>query len=127
MTLERKLPTEKIEEGFGAHRDQPGSVIAAVGHDPRFLVARRCYRPAIAFGLGAGIGKIQILHPLHLDVQPRKRVADHVGRIRRTAELLPATGIKTMLAQQRGKFALTHLAFAPGVHLATPPWLFLES
>jgi hypothetical protein len=66
---------------------------------------------AIAFGLHARVGEIQVLNPLHLDVQPRQGVADHVGGIRRTAELLAAPRVKPVLAQERGKFAFADLAF----------------
>ncbi len=68
-------------------------MIAAVRHNPRFA-------GGIAFSLRAGIGEIQVLNALDLDVQPRQRFADHVGDWE-TGELLAAPGVKTVLAQER--------------------------
>ncbi len=74
----------------------------------------------IAFGLDTSIGEIQILNALDLDMQPRQRFADHVGTVRAAGKLLPTPGIKSMFAEQRRKFALTHLALLPAVH-GRPP------
>ena len=80
-------------------------------HNPRLA-------GGVPLGLHAGIGELQILNALHLDVQPGERLAHHVRRIRTTGELLTATRIEAVLAQESGKFALANFAFGSGVHFS---------
>ncbi len=51
LILRRQHTAKEIEKCFGAHRDQPGRMIAAVRHNPRLAAA-------VAFGLHAGIGEV---------------------------------------------------------------------
>ena len=74
----REFPAQQPEKQFRPHRDQPGRMIAAVRHHPRFFMASGGTPPAVAFGLDAGIGEIQILNALNLEVQPRQRIADYI-------------------------------------------------
>ena len=97
----RQLPAQQAEERLRPHRDQPRRVIAAVRYNPcQFFLPIGSKLRLVAFGLHTRIGEIQILNPLHFDMQPGERVADHVGGLRRAAELLPAPRIKPVLAQQ---------------------------
>ena len=75
-------------------------MIAAMRHNPRLLMASGGSPPAIALSLDAGIGEIQILDALDLDMQPRQRVAHHVGTVCAAGKLLSAPGVKSMLAQE---------------------------
>ena len=100
LLLRRQDAAKEIEKSFRAHRDQPRRVIAAMRHYPRLAAA-------IAFGLDAGIGEIKVLDALDLEMQPRKRVADHVWTIRAAGKLLSAPRVVTVFTQQRCKFALT--------------------
>jgi hypothetical protein len=84
-------------------------MIAPVGDDPQLAAA-------IAFRLGAGIGKVQRLGAFHLNVEPRQCRADDIRTPGPAGKLLTTSSVEAMLAQQRRKLALTPLAFFAGVH-----------
>ena len=108
---------DQIKEELRPHRDQPRRVVFAVGNNPRQLLGVSRLR-LVAFGLNAGIGEVQVLHALHLEVQPCQRIADHVGGIRGPGKLLATSRIKTMLAQQRCELPFAYLAFVSGIHIS---------
>jgi hypothetical protein len=110
LALRRQRAAKEIEEGFGAHRDEPRRVIAAMRHDPRLAAA-------VAFGLGACISEIQILNALHLDVQPVQGGGHDIWTFCAAAELLSAPRIESILATQRRKLALADFPFSSRVHV----------
>ena len=109
----RQGAVQQIIEGVRVHRDEPRPSILSMGHDPRLAAT-------IAARLGASIGQVQVLHALHLDVQPPKRVAHDIRTVPATGELLPTPGIKPMHPQQRRKLPLANFSLLPRVHLLPP-------
>jgi len=77
-------------------------------HDPGLTAA-------ITLGLGAGIGKVQVLDSFHFNMNPLQIVTNHVWRIRIAGELLSASGHESILPEQRSKLKLPNLAFAFGI------------
>ena len=94
-------------------RDKPRTAILAMRHNP-WLAA------GIAFGLGAGLGQIELLNALNFDMQPVERDAHHVRAVGATGKLLPAPRVKTVCPQQLSKFAFANLAFVTAVQRAPP-------
>jgi hypothetical protein len=112
IALDRKVPAKKFKKCFGTHRDQPRRMIAPMRHDPRLATA-------VTDRLHACVGQIQVLHSLNFEMDPTELVADDVRAIFAAAELLSAPRVKTMLAQQRGKLALTDFSFLSAVHIGS--------
>lgn len=103
----RKVSTDGFEESFCVDCDQPWAVVAPMRYGPRFS-------GAVSAGLFAGRLDVQPLHPLNFPMD--WQAANHIRRIRTTAELLPSAGIISFGPEHVAPLALAAVAFLFGVH-----------
>lgn len=79
-------------------------IVAPVKHNRDFIAA-------VAFGLGDPIIWASLLATLDLEMNTGKRLANNVGRICATAELLPTASREAFAGEKLGGFQFTALAF----------------
>jgi hypothetical protein len=96
--------TDYPQKLFGRQNRQPFVVIPSMQHYRDFLAG-------IAFGLGDPIVGVALLATLHFKMDSRQRLANNVGRICATAELLPATSREAFAREKLGGLQLSALAF----------------
>src|SRR5262245_18392269 len=99
--------SQKVKVCLRRDRDQPRPKTLPMCHD-RHLVAPRCGLLAITHRLFHGILNVQPLNSLHLEMNERELLANHIGCLSRSGILLSPT-----CAVSVGPEFVAPLAFSP--------------
>ena len=113
----REVSSQQPKKRRCLHRHQPPSKIPLVrdhGNFPRPLCT---LHSAVPPGLFHGRLDVQPLHRLHLPVEPRQHIADHVRRLCAARKLLPAPRGVAVLPELVPPLPLAALALVSGFHL----------